>query len=101
MSDSFGPSEDCIVCGQPQSAGNMVRCYGCEADMCKHCRINHDCQKLINERTEEFIKKLDPHLCAALKEFGYSFVGESTTDEQVIFEFTSSMAPRMEVRIDK
>ncbi len=101
MSDSYGPSEDCIVCGQPQIFGSLRHCHGCETDMCGHCRINHNCQKIMDDRLEEFIKKLSPPLADVLEKFGYSVNDERVADGQKIFEFTSSDAPRIEVRLDK
>ena len=46
MSDRWGPSEDCDVCGQPRSFGDFVTCAVCEQYLCKWClEHNHDCHE--------------------------------------------------------
>jgi len=56
MSDRFGPSEDCPVCGVTCSFGHFVHCEECGKDMCfvcfrKHewCKDNHTCRENDNE----------------------------------------------------
>jgi len=43
MSDRWGYSVDCSLCGQPQSQIYMRHCYSCERDMCKECLDDHKC----------------------------------------------------------
>lgn len=44
--DRFGPSEDCSICGQPQSYGHFVTCPICERTMCEFCLTHdHDCHE--------------------------------------------------------
>jgi len=86
---------DCVICGQARSAIQMRHCNDCEKDMCNQCIDGHDCTPI-----ENFIEKLNEPLAEALANFGYYFASESEKDGQRIFEFRSSEAPRMEVRID-
>lgn len=54
--DRFGPSEDCKVCGQPQSYGHFVTCPICEKTMCEFCLTHdHDCHNVydnVHENSE-------------------------------------------------
>ena len=58
--DRWGPSEDCEVCGQPQSFGHFVRCEKCGKDMCpacfkehEWCRDNtHECKDVYSDEIE-------------------------------------------------
>ena len=44
--DRWGVSEDCDVCGQPQSFGHFIVCPVCERTMCLFClEHNHDCHE--------------------------------------------------------
>jgi len=90
---------DCEICGQARSAIQMRHCNDCEKDMCNQCIDGHDCQ--IQQTIDDFIESLSNPLATALAPFGYWLTEESTTDTQIVFEFTSSEAPRIEVRIDK
>jgi len=48
--DRWGPSEDCKVCGQPQSLVDLVACPVCEGTMCKWClEHNYDCHSVCTE----------------------------------------------------
>jgi len=77
----------------------MRHCHDCEKDMCNQCIDGHDCR--IPQTIDDFIESLSTPLANCLVNYGYWLTGESTTDTQIVFEFTSSKAPRMEVRIDK
>jgi len=41
MSDRWGPTVDCPVCGQTETAVNLVECPACGKVMCKYCMENH------------------------------------------------------------
>jgi hypothetical protein len=74
----------------------MRHCYECEKDMCTQCIDGHECKPI-----HKFIERLNEPLAICLANFGYYFASESEKDGQMIFEFLSEEAPRMEVRIDK
>lgn len=62
MSDRFGPSEDCEVCGEPQSYGHFIVCAICEKTMCDYCFFhNHDCCHIYTEESanEAYTKERD------------------------------------------
>jgi len=49
--DRWGPSEDCPICGQPQSFGHLVVCGYCERKMCEWCRTHeHGCYDALREQ---------------------------------------------------
>ena len=48
--DRWGPSEDCEICGEPQSYGDFVVCPVCERVMCNWCvNHNHDCHDVYSD----------------------------------------------------
>jgi len=51
--DRWGPSEDCPICGQPQSFGHFVVCPICERMMCHLCLSEHDCYDAYSDRNDE------------------------------------------------
>jgi hypothetical protein len=54
MSDRWGPSEDCEICGQPVSFGHLVVCSVCERTMCEWCvNHDHDCYAIYTDYNED------------------------------------------------
>ena len=53
MSDRWGPSEDCIVCGQAISVIDLRRCSLCRESMCKKCIESHVCKEIDDECKDE------------------------------------------------
>jgi hypothetical protein len=97
--NQFGPSEDCIVCGQ--ATNEFRRCHGCETTMCNHCCTNHDCREINDKRFEDFINKIDEPLSEAFGKLGYNFNGECEKDGWRIYEFDSLGNPTIELRVSK
>lgn len=55
MSDRWGPSIDCCICGQTQSAIDIVAsCEGCGAGICRDCQET----KLCSECSEYMQKQI-------------------------------------------
>jgi len=53
MSDRWGPSEDCTVCGQVISMIDWRTCPRCEESMCKECIENHVCEEIEDDSKDE------------------------------------------------
>ena len=55
--DRWGFSEDCQICGEPQSYGNFAVCPVCGKAMCHLCIHNHECHDVFdidgNEQGEQ------------------------------------------------
>jgi len=45
MSNRFGPSENCPVCGDAVYPDDLVMCDACEKTMCTKCLPNHRCEE--------------------------------------------------------
>ena len=48
--DRWGPSEDCKICGHPQSYGHFAVCPACGRTMCDWCVGNeHECYDVYSD----------------------------------------------------
>ena len=56
MSDRFGPSEDCDVCGHTYSVIEIEMCGLCYQNMCRHCIQNHVCETP-EQKNSELLKE--------------------------------------------
>jgi len=50
--DRWGASEECEICGRPQSFGHFVVCPICERTMCYLCIYDHDCHDVCADRED-------------------------------------------------
>ena len=111
----------CYHCNNEADVTAEVHCeYGFGLPHCKdcvsECDICHEvfcgmlvqddsgilyCEECKKESIESFVEHLSEPLAKALSQFGYSMVGERKKDGQLIFEFISQDAPRLEMRIGK
>ena len=102
MSNQFGPSQDCIVCGQAVYPNDIVTCYGCNTLMCKRCRKEHNCHDILENRREEFIHELSDPICEVLSKFKYPNPSESRKEGKIIFDFVQTeTAPAMILIIEE
>jgi len=69
MSNQFGPSEDCPVCGQPAYPNEWRICHICGDEMCYHCMANHVCSKCVackrevNKAEDKYLEDYGEWVC--------------------------------------
>ena len=73
--DRFGPSMDCIICGQPESQIAFRHCYSCDTDMCPHCCAHHSCMEVLEKKRELFLEDFKAKFTEFLAEHDYYIDG--------------------------